>query len=69
MSGQIFGQSVVTRCRISYEGRGEKELKEEERGKRQNQDMLDQVLQLVLPVICPRQVASLSQGFNNMGLV
>jgi hypothetical protein len=69
MSGQVVGQSDVTRCRISSEGRGEKELKDEERGKRQNQEMFDQVLWLVLPVTCSQQAASLSQGFNNMGLV
>ena len=69
MSGQIVGQSEVTRCRILSGGRGEKEIKDEERRKRQNQEMLDQVLQLLLPVTCPRQAASRSQGFSNMGLV
>ena len=54
MSGQIAGQSEVTQCRISSGGRGENEIKDEERGKRQNQEMLDQVLGLVLPVTCPR---------------
>jgi hypothetical protein len=38
MSVQIVGQSVITRCRIASGGRGEKEFKEEERGKRQNQE-------------------------------
>jgi hypothetical protein len=38
MRVQVVGQSDVTRCRISSGGRGEKELKDEERGKRQNQE-------------------------------
>jgi hypothetical protein len=67
--GQIVGLSEVTRCRISSGQRGEKKLKAEERGKRRNQELLDQVLRLVIPVICRRQAASLSQRFNNMGLV
>ena len=69
MSGQIVGQSDITTCRISSGGREEKELKDEERRNRQNQELLDQLLQLVFPATCPRQAASLSQGFNNMGLV